>query len=100
MEKNHTKNNNHSFQNERILTPKKFLFVSLESLSGDLAWQIKKEGHEIKAFIENPEDKDVYDGFLEKVDDWKKFIDWADLIIFDDIGFGAEADSLRSKGKL
>jgi phosphoribosylamine--glycine ligase len=100
MEKNHTRNNNHSFQNERILTPKKFLFVSLESLSGDLAWQIKKEGHEVKAFIENPDDKDVYDGFLEKVDDWKKYVDWADVVVFDDIGFGAEADSLRAKGKL
>ena len=28
--------------------PKKFLFVSFESLSGDLAWQLKKEGHEVK----------------------------------------------------
>ena len=100
MEKNYTKNNNHSFQNERILTPKKFLFVSFESLSGDLAWQIKKEGHEVKVFIKSPENKDVYDGFLEKVDNWKKFIKWADVIVFDDVGFGSEADSLRSKGKL
>ena len=100
MEKNNTKNNDHSFQNERILTPKKFLFVSFESLSGDLAWQIKKEGHEVKVFIENPDDKDVYDGFLEKVEDWKKFTDWADIVIFDDIGFGDKADSLRLSGKL
>jgi len=100
IEKNHTKNNHSSFQNERILTPKKFLFVSFESLSGDLALQIKKEGHEVKVFISNPDDKDVYDGFLEKVENWKKFIKWADVIIFDDIGFGAVADSLRSKGKL
>ena len=27
---------------------KKFLFVSWESLSGDLAWQIKKEGNDVK----------------------------------------------------
>ena len=80
--------------------PVKFLFVSWESLSGDLAWQIKKECHEVKAYIKSESDKDVYDGFLEKVDDWKKFIDWADVIVFDDVGFGKEADELRQKGKL
>jgi len=78
----------------------KFLFVSWESLSGDLAWQIKKEGHDVKIYIKKEEDKDVYDGFLEKVEDWKLFIDWADIIIFDDVGFGKEADELRKNGKL
>ena len=82
-------------------TPKrKFLFVSWESLSGDLAWQIKKEGHEVKTYIKNETDKDVYDGFLEKVDDWKKYIDWCDVLVFDDVGFGKEADELRKVGKL
>lgn len=78
---------------------KKFLFVSLESLSGDLAWQIKKEGHEVAMFIEKESDKEVYNGFLDKVDDWKKRVDWADVVVFDDIGFGAEADALRAAGK-
>jgi len=80
--------------------PKKFLFVSWESLSGDLAWQIKKEGYEVKIYIKAEADKDVYDGFLDKVDDWKQFVDWADVIVFDDTGFGKEADSLRKSGKL
>jgi phosphoribosylamine--glycine ligase len=79
---------------------KKFLFVSFESLSGDLAWQIKKEGHEVKVFIEQQEFKEVYDGFLEKADAWEKWIDWADVIVFDDIGFGEKAEELRAKGKL
>jgi phosphoribosylamine---glycine ligase len=87
----------------RGITPsssiKKFLFVSNESLSGDLAWQIKKEGHDVKAFIGKESDKDVYDGFLEKVDDWKKYIEWADVIVFDDIGVGKFADNLRAQGK-
>lgn len=79
---------------------KKFLFVSNESLSGDIAWQIKNEGHEVKIFVEDKEDKDVYDGFLEKVDNWKEYIDWAEILVFDDVGFGEIADSLRKKGKL
>jgi len=79
---------------------KKFLFVSWESLSGDLAWQIKKEGHEVKVYIKDPNNRDVYDGFLEKVDSWEDHVDWADVIVFDDIGFGKWADELRKKGKL
>lgn len=75
----------------------KFLFVSWEALSGDLAWHIQKSGHEVKCYIKNVTDE--YDGFLEKIDDWKKHVDWADVVVFDDTGFGAEADKLRKAGK-
>ena len=77
----------------------KFLFVSIESLSGDLAYQIKKEGHDVKVYIKAEEDRDVYEGFLEKVDDWEKHKDWADVIVFDDVGFGGTADRLRKEGR-
>ena len=77
----------------------KFLFISWESLSGDLAWQIKKEGHEVKCYIKDLGGTNVYDGILEKVDDWKSFVDWADVIVFDDIWFGDQADKLRKAGK-
>jgi len=78
----------------------KFLFVSIEALIGDLAWAVKKEGHEVKYYIEDKDQKDVCDGFLDKVDDWKSLTDWADVIVFDDFGFGEEADQLRKAGKL
>lgn len=93
-------NGNTSFQNVSTVSLKrkyKFLFVSWESLSGDLAWKIKNEGHEVKCFIKNCTDE--YDGFLEKVPEWKTLIDWADVIVFDDVGFGEEADRLRKAGK-
>ncbi|MBU3955286.1 phosphoribosylamine--glycine ligase [bacterium] len=80
--------------------PKKFLFVSLESLSGDLAWHIKEEGHEVKAYIKAKNDADVYNGFIEKIEDWREDIEWADIIIFDDVEFGETADKLRKAGKL
>lgn len=88
--------------NEAVETakPLKFLFVSLESLSGDLAWTIKKEGQEVKIFIKAKSDSDVYNGFVEKVERWEDFADWADVIIFDDVEFGSMAERLRKKGKL
>lgn len=97
-------NKNGNGKNEDRETDKKpvrkFLFVSSESLSGDLAWAIKKEGHEVRVYIKASQDSDVYDGFLEKVDEWKKYADWADVVVFDDIGFGSQADALRKNGKL
>lgn len=78
---------------------KKFLFVSEEALVGDLAWQVKKEGNEVKYFIKEKASKDVCDGFVDKCDDWKSLKDWADVIVFDDVFFGDEADKLRKEGK-
>jgi phosphoribosylamine--glycine ligase len=78
----------------------KFLFVSIDALIGDLAWAVKKEGHEVRYYIRDPEQKDVCDGFLDKVDDWKEHVEWADVIVFDDFGFGEDADRLRKAGKL
>ncbi|MDE1852890.1 MAG: hypothetical protein KGI38_03975 [Thaumarchaeota archaeon] len=77
----------------------KFLFVTDESLSADLAWQLKKEGHEVKMYCHGQGEKDVGLGFFEKVEEWEPLKDWADVIIFDDIGFGNKADQLRSEGK-
>ena len=85
---------------QEIKSQLKFLFVSLESLSGDLAWTLKKEGHEVKVYIKAKNDADVYNGFVEKIERWEDFIDFADVIIFDDVEFGSMAERLRKKGKL
>lgn len=81
------------------MEPKKFLFVSQEALVGDLAWQVKKEGNEVKYYIGEKASRDICEGFVEKVDDWKSHKDWADVIVFDDVFFGEEADKLRKEGK-
>ena len=79
---------------------RKFLFVSLTGLVGDIAWQVLKEGHEVRYFIGDPEEKDIADGFVPKTDDWEKDVDWADVIVFDDtLGQGEKAVALRAKGK-
>jgi len=83
-----------------IQKPKNFLFITIDALVGDIAWQIKKEGHNIKFYTKNPEDKEVADGFFEKVENWKEHVDWADVIVFDDVlGQGKIAKELREKGK-
>jgi phosphoribosylamine---glycine ligase len=80
---------------------KKFLFVSLSGLIGDIAWQVAKEGHEVLYYIKASTEKDIADGFVKKTDNWEKEVEWADVIVFDDVlGQGEKAEALRKKGKL
>jgi phosphoribosylamine--glycine ligase len=78
----------------------KFLFVSYEGLIADISWQVIKEGHEAKLWIQNPEEHGIGEGFVPKTADWKQEVDWADVVVFDDVlGMGAMAEELRGRGK-
>ena len=80
---------------------RKFLFVSLSSLIGDIAWQVVKEGHEVRYYVENEKERDIADGFVPKSSDYEKDVKWADIIVFDDtLGQGTKAQALRADGKL
>ncbi len=79
---------------------RKFLFVSRQGLIHDLAIQVQGEGHAARYAILSKADKDVADGFVEKVDDWEAHRDWADVLVFDDSDFGDVCDRLRKDGKL
>ena len=82
-----------------------FLFVSLDAaLIADIAWQVHREGHDVRYYIEEEGDREIGDGFVPKTDDWRAEVDWADVIVFDDIwvgrevGTGAIAEELRADG--
>jgi len=77
---------------------RKFLFISDLGSIGDLAFAVKNEGNEVKYNIRSKAEKEISDGFLEKTEDWESLKNWADVIIFDDIGFGTIADRLRKEG--
>src|SRR5262245_57758926 len=77
----------------------KFLFVSRSALIHDLAWEVLKEGHDVRYFIQSKADKDVADGFVPKTDDWEAEADKSDVIVFDDNDYGTAAEKLRRAGK-
>jgi len=79
---------------------RKFLFNSLSGLIGDIAWQVSKEGHEVRYFIKQESEGDIADGFVAKSDNLEKDIEWADIVIFDDtLGQGEKAQQVRAMGK-
>lgn len=80
---------------------KKFLFISIDALISDTAWQVAKEGHSVKYFIETNSLRDIANGLVTKVNDWRSEVDWADIIVFDDVlGHGKKAKILRDAGNL
>ena len=82
------------------MDPLKFLFISRLGLIHDLAWEVQKEGHLVRYCILSKSDRDVADGFVEKVDDWEEHKKWADLLVFDDADFGGICEKLRKDGHL
>ena len=81
--------------------PFKFLFVSYDGLIGDIAWQVIKEGHAAKYYIEHEEEREITAGFVPQTADWRAEVDWADVVVFDDVlGHGTLAAELRAGGKL
>lgn len=77
-----------------------FLFVSLDALISDIAWQVSRDGNDVRYYIDNEKEREIGDGFVPKVDSWEEHIDWADVIVFDDVmGQGEHAAKLRAAGK-
>ncbi|HET6638449.1 MAG TPA: phosphoribosylamine--glycine ligase, partial [Gemmatimonadota bacterium] len=78
----------------------KFLFYSYDALITDIAWQVVKEGHEVRYWIREKKAKSVGEGFVPMSKDWKADAEWADVVVFDDVlGMGEDADRLRRAGK-
>ncbi|MEM4755656.1 MAG: phosphoribosylamine--glycine ligase, partial [Candidatus Woesearchaeota archaeon] len=78
----------------------RFLFVSRDGYGADLSWSLTREGNQVKLFIENKDQQDIFDNMVKKTSNWKQEIDWAQVIVFDDVlGAGHEAKKLRKKGK-
>ncbi|MDO9231121.1 MAG: phosphoribosylglycinamide synthetase C domain-containing protein [bacterium] len=77
------------------------LFISKDLAGADLCYRLKLEGHNVRIFIENKNQRQNLSGLVDKTEDWKNNLDWvgkSGLIIFDDMGYGETQDTLRSKG--
>src|SRR6056297_3224244 len=84
---------------------KQFLFVSADAaLIADVARQVHEEGHDVKYYVEAESDREIGNGFVPKTDDWEAEVDWADVVVFDDIWVGSDigtgklARELRERG--
>ena len=58
----------------------------------------------MRYYVEAESDREIADGPVPKTDDWRAEVDWADVIVFDDVwmgddvGTGALARELQAEG--
>lgn len=79
----------------------KILFISEDLVAGNLAYLLKKEGHEVKLFIQDKGRRNNFENMVRKTDSWKNELKWVGkdgLIVFDGCGFGFVQDKLRKNG--
>ena len=77
------------------------LFVSNDLIGGNVAYLLKKEGHNVRLFIDDNNRRENFENLVEKTEDWKKELSWVGkdgLIVFDDVGYGKIQDDLRKDG--
>lgn len=79
----------------------KFLFVTLFGESSSLAQKLLyEEGHQVRFFVRDKKMQDVGRGLIPRVRNWKEHVDWAHVIVFDDVEFGRDIERLRKRGYL
>ncbi len=76
----------------------KFLFVTIFGESTSLAQKLMEEGHAVRFFIKDKKFQDVGRGLIPRVRTWKNHVDWADVMVFDDVDYGREIEALRERG--
>jgi phosphoribosylamine--glycine ligase len=77
------------------------LFISNDLIGGNIAYLLKKEGHDVKLFIEDSGRHENFNNMVPKTYNWKKELPWVGkngLIVFDDVGYGEIQDDLRKEG--
>ena len=80
---------------------RRFLFVSFDALISDIAWQVSRAGNDVRYCITNESERQIADGFVPKVDNWVDHVDWAVIIVVDEVmGLGVMAATLRAAGKI
>lgn len=77
----------------------KFLIISQNGDAGGIAVQLQREGHEVCMYVKNPCAKNTLKGIVPSVASIRLGLNESpDVVIFDMVGMGREADKLRDSG--
>lgn len=77
----------------------KFLIVSHRGDGAGLAWKLHQEGHEVFMYMKDPRARGILKGVVTPVSSIRLGVnEGPDVILFDMVGFGKEADKLNDEG--
>lgn len=77
------------------------LFISRDLACGDLCYRLKKEGNDVRLYIEDPSQRQNLQNMVDKISDLKDQLHWVGkdgLIVFDSVGHGKLQNDLRESG--
>lgn len=81
----------------------KVLVIDAGGMALDFCLRAEAAGHSVRWYLKrlkNGDESKIGNGFFAKVDDWRKHVDWADLIFLtDNTYYLDELDAIRAKGK-
>ena len=77
----------------------KILVVSHFGGVGEMAQRFLMEGHEVKFCITDPPSRDINDGLIKKVKHWEPWVEWSDLVVFDDTRFSKQAEACAPRAR-
>ena len=79
----------------------RILTISPRAYLGDVYLSLRREGHEVRVFAEDPPEERAFIGMIDCVADWRAELEWVGqdgVIFFERIGRGALQDDLRAQG--
>lgn len=78
----------------------RFLGIGKDGSLGDMYLHLSRAGHEVKAYIDDPDWRGILRGLIQQTDDWKRELDWVrdGIILFEAADSGELQDSLRRDG--
>jgi phosphoribosylamine--glycine ligase len=77
----------------------KFRFISNAGAGMPVIWRLLREGHQVDLYTSKSQGKKVGRGIVQQVESWRKGLDDIDVFVFDMVGNGAIADTLKQMGK-
>ena len=79
----------------------RILAIGPRAYLGDVYLSLRREGHEVRVFAEDPPEQRAFGGLIDFVSDWQAELDWVGqdgVIFFERIGRGELQDALRAQG--
>jgi phosphoribosylamine--glycine ligase len=79
----------------------RILAIGPRAYLGDIYLTLRREGHEVRVFAEDPPELRAFEGLIDCVEDWRAELDWVGrdgIIFFERIGRGALQEELRAQG--
>ncbi|MCI0756140.1 hypothetical protein [Teichococcus vastitatis] len=79
----------------------RILAIGPRAYLGDVYLTLRREGHDVRVFAEDPPELRAFGGLIDCVDDWREELDWVGregVVFFERVGRGALQDELRARG--